>query len=214
MTVTAGDLYAGARSRIGLNFEDGRLDDPNIVGADTVVNAGLTDLSTAHDWDWLYTEGTISVVNGTEAYALPANHMRTLWVSNSHDQEIFYKQRRDAIKYHNLAGSYPRFYSVLNDTLYLSPKPSQNETFRHGYYTYIPLIACATIADMADVDLEIPDLYVGLATLYVAKNIAMMFKDFDAYRLVTGEIKAELDRVADNTRRSIGPVSPQTRPDW
>lgn len=214
MSITAGQLYAGARSRIGLNFEDGRLDDPNITGADSAIIMGLTDLCAAHDWDWLYTEGTISVIAGTESYALPENHMRTLWVSNSNDQEIFFKQRRDAIKYHNLAGSYPRFYSILNDKLYLSPLPSQNETFRHGYYKYLPLVQASTIAELNDVDLEIPDLYINLATLYVAKNITMMFKDYDAYRLVTSEIKAELDRVADNTRRSIGPVSPQTRPDW
>lgn len=212
MTVLAGDLYAGARARIGLNFADGRLDDTNIVGANTAISTGLMELCAAHDWDWLYAEGTVSVVSGTTAYPLPTRHMRTLWLCDDNNEELQLRQRRDAIRYAEGTGR-PRFFSILNNAMYLSPTPSEAATYRTGYYAYLPFQPAATIADLDNQALTIPDIYVPLASLYVAKSIAMMFKDYDAHKMILGEIRDELQRVSDNTRRSLGPVAPQTRSD-
>ncbi len=210
MTITAAALYANARSRLGLNFSDSRLDDNNVAGFNAAINAGISDLCAAHDWDWLYAETTIPVVAGTESYNLPTRHLRTLWVANDTNTELTLRQRRDAIKYAGQTG-YPYFYSVLNDKMYLTPVPDSAATFRHGYYAYLAQIDAANITALSSITYAIPDMYVALAALYIGKNIAMMFKDYDAYNMMNTEIKAELDRVADNTRRSIGPVAPQVR---
>jgi len=212
MSITAGDLYASARARTGLNFADGRLDDNNIVGVNTAINAGLTDLVAAHDWDWLYDENIIGIVPSVESYRTPTNFMRALWLANDNNEELSLRQRRDAIRFSSGTGT-PRYFSILNGQIYLSPTPSQAAVYRIGYYVQFERIDALTVAALDDIDLEIPDMFVSLATLYIAKNIAMMFKDYDAYRLLTEEIRAEMKRVADNTRRSLGPVAPQTRHD-
>lgn len=212
MTVTAGALYAGARARIGLNFADGRLDDTNIVGANTAISTGLMELCAAHDWDWLYAEGTVAVVSGTTSYSLPTRHMRTLWLCDDNNEELQLRQRRDAIRYAEGTGR-PRFFSILNNSMYLSPTPSESGTYRTGYYAYLAFTDAVSIAALDSQSLAIPDIYVPLASLYVAKSIAMMFKDYDAHKMILGEIRDELQRVSDNTRRSLGPMAPQTRSD-
>jgi hypothetical protein len=97
--------------------------------------------------------------------------------------------------------------------MYLSPTPTESGTYRTGYYAYLPFTPAATIADLDNQALTIPDIYVPLASLYIAKSIAMMFKDYDAHKMILGEIREELQRVSDNTRRSLGPMAPQTRSD-
>ncbi len=212
MSITAGDLYTQARARVGLNFPDGRLDDTNLDGALAALNIGIADLVSAHDWDWLYDENVIGVVSGLDNYRLPTDFLRCLWLANDTNEELSLRARRDAIRFAGQTG-YPRYYSILGNSLYLSPCPSQSATYRIGYYKQIPLVAAETIAGLADTDLPIDPLFVGLATLYVAKNIAMMFKDYESYKMLSEEIKREMARVADNTRRSLGPMAPQTRRD-
>lgn len=213
MTITANDLWASARARIGLNFADGRLDDTNIVGVNTALNAGLADLASDHDWDWLYNEGTISVVAGTESYATPTDYMRTLWLATDLNEELSLRQRRDSIRFSGTT-AYPRFYSVANSLIYISPIPSVSATYRHGYFTAFPEVDESTVANLANVDLEIPTLFVPLAELFVAKQVAMMFKDYNLYQMLSGEIRELKKRIDDNSRRSLGPVAPQTRRDY
>ena len=212
MTITAADLYANARSRIGLNFTDGRLDDNNVVGFNAWINAGLQELASAMDWEWLYTEGTITVVAGTESYATPTDYNRTLWISDGDVQELSLRSRRNHIKYSGQSG-YPRFYWVSNDLIYLSPVPSQAGTYKHGYYKTFAEVDESSISNLGNVDLDIPVQFRPLAAMFIAKHIAVGLKDYDAYRLLTEEINKEMAGIADNNRRSLGPVAPQTRPD-
>ena len=213
MTITASDLWTRARTRIGLGFTDGRLDDNNIDGVNALINAGLMDMSADHDWDWLYAEGTISVVAGTETYATPTNYMRTLWIANDTNEQLFLRQRRDSIKYAG-ASAYPRYFHVANSLIYLSPIPTKTATYRHGYFTHIPEVDETSIANLANVDIEIPALFVPLAGLFIAKHICMSFKDYDTYKMIDSEIMALKKRLDDNSRRSLGPVAPQTRQDY
>lgn len=213
MSVTAGNLYAAARARVGLNFADGRLDDENITGVLVLINAGLNDLSVSRDWEFLYAEGTISVVAGTESYATPTNHLRTLWIADDTDEELHLRQRRDHIRFGGEQGD-PAYYAIFNDLIYLSPIPNATATYRHGYYTYIPAVTDNSIANLQNTTLAIPLPFQNLAALFIAKQIALAFRDYNLYNAIKGEIADEQRRVDDNNRRSLGPVAPQTRKDY
>lgn len=213
MSVTAGNLFYQARARVGLNFADGRLDDENIGGVLVMLNSGLVDLCTDHDWEWLYSEGTISVVAGTETYATPTNHLRTLWIADDTDEELRLRQRRDHIRFGGEQGD-PAYYWIANDLIYLSPIPSNTATYRHGYYTIIPVVTDNSIANLQNTTLQIPPPFQNLAALYVAKQIALAFRDYNLLNAIKAEINEEKRRVDDNNRRSLGPVAPQTRKDY
>lgn len=211
--ITAGDLYALARTKIGLNFQDGRLDDNNITAVNGFVNAGLIDLSVETDWDWLYDEETITTTAGVETYPLPRDYMRTAWISDDVNQELSQKQRRQAIQMFDKTGP-PRSYFIANDSLYLTPVPSESVTLRHGYYTHLPTVDVATVAELDDEELEIPPMWWNFGALFIAKHIALAFKDYNLHQAVVSEMNEERRRLADNARRSLSPMVPATRRDW
>lgn len=213
MTVTAGNIYYSARSTVGLNFTDGRLDDENINGVLTFINLGLSEFYMSRDWEFLYAEGTISVVAGTETYATPTNHLRTLWIADDTDEELRLRQRRDSIRFGSEQGD-PAYYSIFNDLIYLSPIPNATATYRHGYYTHIPVVTDNSIANLQNTTLQIPLPFQHLASLYISKQIALSLKDYNLFNTIKAEIADEHRRVDDNNRRSLGPVAPQTRKDY
>ena len=214
MSVTAGDLYARGRAVLGLNQQDGRLDDNNIVNVVQIINAALMEFSAEHDWDFLYDETTFTTVAGVEKYLLPTDHLRTSWVADADNNELHLRQRRDHIR-HRSAQSQPYFYSVIGDYLYLSPTPDSGAagTYRHGYFRHLPELP-DTVDAVADLDVltyKVPVVFQPMLQLFIAKHVALSLKDYDAYRLVNEELDTERRRLADNVRRALGPVAPQTR---
>lgn len=195
-----------------MQFSDGRLDDNNIDGVLTLINAGLSEMSLDHDWDWLYAEGTITTVAGTEGYSTPTSHLRTAWLAEGTNL-LSLQQRRKSAPYYGTTG-YPSHYSVLADSIRFSPIPDGVYTIRHGYYTYIPKVTAANVAALSSTTISIPAPFESLAALYIAKQIALSLKDQQAYSLVVEEIRAEKQRLEDNVRRAISPMPPATRGDW
>lgn len=212
MSVTAGDLYARGRAIIGLNQQDGRLDDNNIVNVIQIFNAALMEFSAENDWDFLYDETTFTTVAGVEKYLLPSEHLRTSWVADANNTELHLRQRRDHLRHRSQRGN-PFFFSALGDYLYLSPVPSAGEQFRHGYFKHLPQLP-DTVDAVADLDVltyKVPVIFQPMLQLFIAKHVALSLKDYDAYRMVNEELDAERRRLADNVRRAIGPMAPQTR---
>lgn len=213
MTVSAGDLFARGRAVIGLNQQDGRLDDNNFDNVVQIINAALAEFSVETDWDFLYNEYSLNTVADVEKYLLPSDHLRTSWVATDDTgRELQLRERRENVRYRGATGT-PYFYSVLGDYLYLFPVPSQAETLRHAYYgqlSELPVTA-TTIALLDNVTYEIPTQYVRLLELFIAKHVALSLKDYDGYRLVNEEIAAARRKMADNFRRALGPMRVKTR---
>jgi len=211
MSITAADLYRQARAKIGVNFQDGRLDENNLDGAIAAVNGGLSEFSLRQDWEFLYDEGTFNTVAGTAAYDLPTDHIRTLWLAIE-DRELRQEPRSSAVRFYDGRNT-PAYFSILGGKIRLSPVPDEAKTVRHGYYRHLPPVESTSVSGFAAVEVEVPSYYVGVAVLYIAKHIALMLKDRDAYQLVTAELAGQLRVMEDNNMRSASPRSPKVRND-
>jgi len=134
-----------------------------------------------------------------------------LWLAID-ERELRQMQRRDSVRYYDGQGE-PRFFSLLGNAIKVHPTPDAVYTIRHGYYTHIPKVTATTVSGLTATTLTIPAYYEGLAALFVAKHICLMFKDYNAYQAVTAEIKAQKATMDDNSLRSLAPRTPQTRSD-
>lgn len=210
--ITASDLYELARAKVGLNFQDGRLDDNNIAAVNMFINSGIMDLSAETDWDWLYSEESFVTSPGIETYGLPRNHMRTAWIADDEGRPLALAQRRKAVRYFNTQSD-PRFYSVTSEMIYLAPVPSSAKRLRHGYFTHLPTVDVAEVADLADIEFRIPAMWWNFAALFIAKHIALSLRDYNLLGAVTSEMQLERQRLSDNSRKALGPMAPITRAD-
>lgn len=211
MAVLANDLWAQARARIGMNFNDGLLGDENITGVIAALNSGVADFAAADRWDWLYNEGTISVVSGTTDYDTPANHSSTLWIARQNEQ-LQERQRKQSIQFYTASGT-PVCYSVLNDKIRLYPTPTVTEDYRHGFYIGYPRVTGANLAALT-ASLDIPQQFLSLAELYVARKICLLVNDRERWSFVNDEIANETKNLRDDVLRASSPGVPQTRRDY
>ena len=212
MSITAADLYTLARAKIGLNFQDGRLDDNNVAGVNAFINSGLMDLCAETDWDWLYAEDSFLTAAGVETYGLPRNHLRTIWIADEQGRSLRLSQRRQAPRYFGVQTE-PRFFSIANGTLYLSPVPNSPIRLRHGYIVHLSPVDVSAVSELDDIDLRIPPMWWNFAALFIAKHIALSLKDYNLHGAITSEMQLERQRLADNARRALGPMVPVTRED-
>ncbi len=212
MSISAADLFARGRAVIGLNQQDGRLDDNNLDNVVQILNRALMEFSAENDWDFLYDETSFTTVVGQEKYLLPSEHLRTSWVCDSEDFELSLRQRREHIR-HRASNGTPYFYSVLGDYIYLAPKPDAVGTYRHGYYKHLSEIPASVdaVADLDAVQYRIPVIWQPFLQLFVAKHVALSLKDYDAFRAVSDEIATERARLSDNARKAQAPMVPRTR---
>ena len=212
MTITAYDLYMDARSVLGLNFQDGRLDDNNKVGVMASLNRALSEFCADKDWPFLYVESSVSTVSGQGYITLPAATTHVTFVSLESNllQQV---QRRDSVRWFGVTAR-PSYFSALNGRAYLTPTPDGVYVINLGYYTQIAKVATpASLSLLSATTLAIPQELIGLVTLYVAKHFSMILKDYDGYKLVNEEIRSEKQKLDDAARLSTAPQAPRTRRD-
>jgi hypothetical protein len=214
---TAYDIYFGALSRLGLNFDDGLLGSTNSAGVLSVLNDGLAELSVDHDWLFSYVEEEMAVSSGIDAYDPPTDWLRTGWlVEKSTNTELKVRQRRE---HFGMTAGMPRYFDTSGDRILVAPVPDQNYVLRHGYFTSIPRIVrdsttWPTFYDQLQaVTLVLPAPYDTLATLYVAKNIALLQKDRELYGMIDSDLGAFRRKIEDNRRRSQAVPAIKVRPD-
>lgn len=213
MSITASQLLINARSVLGLNFQDGRLDDNNIPGVMASINRGIMQFSFDKNWPFLYVESSVSTVANQNYVSLPANTVNVAFVALQ-DRTLRQIQRSQSSDFYNIANR-PTSFSVLAEKVYLAPVPDSVYALTIGRYTNIPAVATpAALADLTSTTITMPDSLVGLLTLYVAKELSLILKDREGYQLVMEELKMEKQRLDDNARLSTSPIAPATRRDY
>ena len=213
MSITASQLLINARSVLGLNFQDGRLDDNNIPGVMASINRGIMQFSFDKNWPFLYVESSVSTVANQNYVALPSSTVNVAFVSLQ-DQRLKQIQRSQSSDFYNVTNR-PVAFSVLAEKIYLTPTPDAVYSLTIGRYTNIPAVATpVALSGLTSTTITMPDSLVGLLTLYVAKELSLILKDRDGYQLVMEELKMEKQRLDDNVRLSTSPIAPATRRDY
>lgn len=213
MSITASQLLINARSVLGLNFQDGRLDDNNIPGVMASINRGIMQFSFDKNWPFLYVESSVSTVAAQNYVTLPTNTVNVAFVALQ-DQRLRQIQRQASTDFYNVTDR-PVAFSVLAEKVYLTPTPDAVYSLTIGRYTNIPAVATpVALADLTSTTITIPDNLVGLLTLYVAKELSLILKDREGYQLVNEELRMEKQRLDDNVRLSTSPMAAATRRDY
>ena len=215
---TAKDIYRGALARFGMNSPDGLIGPTNDETVLAAYNDGLMEFYVDHDWVFSYTEATFTTVANNDTYSPPSNWSRTAWMTAAGGYPLSLKSRREHKDY--LSTGMPRWYDTQGDRILLCPVPDGAYQITHAYYAAPERIVrdSDTYADVEDQldaeDVQVPDIYVPLLTLYVAKNLAVVALDREAHSTLREEINQYRARVADNRRRHTTPGRIKARRDY
>ena len=219
---TAKQLYENGLARFGMNFPDGVVGETNAVGVFAILNAGLTEFTLTHDWDFLLNGQQITTVAGTQVYSLSDDTETVASIGiNDLSIELQVMQVHNKFRFGTAQGV-PRFYFNTRTALTLCPTPAAAYTITVLYYQSIP---APNAVDQGAADLYtylatiqyadlIPEWARPLAELYVAKNAALALKDKEAHGMITESIRQTRQTMDDNVRKATGTVPPQTRQDW
>ena len=108
-----------------------------------VCNLAGEKLARAHDWTDLMAEGTITLVDGTESYALPSAFNRfsneTMWNRNTDRKlEGSLNQREwQAIKGNNINQGINQAWRKRGTDILITPTPASGDAGQVIYYEYI-----------------------------------------------------------------------------
>ena len=204
MSVTT--LIAAVRRRTGLSSTDAFAADADITEILNEVNAAL---ATEHDWPWLETSTTLTTANGTAAYSPPADWMRTRTLQIAGSEPMDGSRSRQQLDTYfpdsSSGGGQPQFFVVSGDSIRLYPTPDGVYSVTHVYYR-----TETTLDDGADLPL-MPTWAQG-ALMWGAAAILFRRTGQDG-RADEADQQFEkwLRRLADNKRRTTGPVRVRVR---
>lgn len=166
MTTTLAQLRPLVRQRLGLQSNDGRLQDDSLTIS---INAALAKMATEYNWPWLITHEDFDCVVGQNQYNPPADWVKTMWFKIA-NFELSSRQRLDLVKFDTTTGR-PTMFAVWEQKLWLAPTPDQTYTVTHSYLRSEPVLV-----DDEDT-LLCPDRFIDVVVLYVAIYEARRMKD-------------------------------------
>lgn len=203
MNVT--DLIAAVRRRTGLSSSDAFAADADLI---EIIAEVSNAISTERDWPWLETSTTLTTAAGTQAYAMPADWVRTrtLAVSGSGPMDST-RSRQDLDGWFAASDSSgePQFFVVSGDVLRLYPTPDRAYSVTHVYYRQETQLASGSDTPL------IPSWAHG-AIVYAAAAVLLRRVGEDA-RAEQAQRQADawMRRLVDNSRRTSGPVRVRVR---
>lgn len=205
MAKTLQDLRDRLRHKVALPSNDQMVPDTDL---DISINDGMNAMAADYDWPWLFKGETITTVAGQAAYLLPADHVRTLWVSDDTiGQDLIAKQRRDLTRWIVIQGR-PYYYSVYGAGIRFGPKPDAVYTFSHTYLQAEPALVDPTDEPLC------PDIYSDLIVLYAAIEEATRLKDFTQRTAFMNDAAAWTAKIKKHVRQEASTLRIKTRQDW
>lgn len=127
-----------AAVRLQTLIESTNVSDAEIV---LIINQGIDEVSIADYWPFLEASETLTLVDSTQSYALPAawEYMVAV-IDDDHDMTIPYIDPQTFFNFYgndtgNEATTF-NFYTIWEDKTYITPTPSANDTNRLSLYYY------------------------------------------------------------------------------
>lgn len=184
-------LRADVLDRLGLPTDDLMAQNGSL---DRAINSALKEYAVELDWPWLWTETTITTVNGTRTSALPTRFARALYAYVG-DEELEYRSMRDVIEYVGDLDQ-PRFYTGLSGSIAWVPTPDAAYSVVFGYVQTEPELVAA-----GDVPL-IPDAYDDYIVAKAGRKIATRLRDLELMTALKAEEADWLHRMRGEARRT------------
>jgi hypothetical protein len=140
MSKTVSDYLGEIRLALGAKSDDTSL----FPGEHTLwaLNAGLRQITTEREWPWLFTfdADNTSTTAGDDVLALPADHVRTVYLTIN-DNDLEPASARELAQYRQDSDGYPELYAIEGNNIRLSPPPTGGLTIEHAYFCSEPLLA-------------------------------------------------------------------------
>lgn len=126
-------------------------DDVSTALLNTYLNQGYYELSLAFDWPWVQETYAISVVDGTQGYAVPADY-RVLLAIVDEDKRRTLTQLTPQEALGRFGGDMPEgsdatYYYIWEDTINLIPIPDTTAASRYTLYYQKAVTALSADAD-------------------------------------------------------------------
>lgn len=207
MAKTLADLRARVLVKVGLPSDDAMVPASTL---DICINNGMNKMAADYDWPWLMTSETITTAVGTAAYALPAGHVRTLYVQDTTRGLNFEgRQRQDLIQY-SVTGrtGMSRYYSVFGASVRIAPDPDTVWSLNHVYIRAEPALTGGTDTPLC------PEHYSDVIVCYASSEVCILTKDATLKGEIDQEIGAWKQRMRDNVRLGGYTLRPRVRQDW
>lgn len=154
------ELRAAVLSRMGLPSGDSLFDE---TALDLLINAALRDIETAADWSWLEHTETISLIDGTEAYGLAVDYVRTMALQVGTDAPLKRLPLKELL-YQGGAVGQPVYYGFRGDELLLRPIPgaaSDGDDLVHTYLRAETPLSAGTVPAVNEVQRIVVDATSG-----------------------------------------------------
>lgn len=189
-----------------------RSDDGDFADADMLIliNGALQNLSTKHEWPWLYAEDTISAVIGTRDYNVPTGWTKTAWLSIDATGPFQVLTMKEMQRWNdaNITGK-PQYFSHVGDTsIRIAPFPNQAYTVNVGYY-----IAETVMTGDSDTPL-FDDAYEDYVIWEVVRRMGDRKGDDAMVRRAEKHLAEWEQDIADNVQRSKAMPRVRYRKDW
>lgn len=200
-TITLTELQAAVRLRMNAKTTDSVLTTANITEA---INDAIRTITLEHDWFWLHTSTTITTVAGTSVYAVPADFLRTISITDTVIGN--HLVQFPLIDLDSIVGQgRPNIYAVEAGNIILKPIPSDVNTFLHRYVkTETPL---SVGGDTPLIPKEFSEGIVHGAALTAARFI----RDSQMAAEAAADYNDWLTVAQDNNRRSKEPMRVRVR---
>jgi len=168
------------RERLGLPADDNRVNNTAVYIA---INTALRRIPKDFDWNWLVDSETFTLLAGTTSRVIPANWLRTLWITAPDvGFEIRNSQRRAMLKWQPVSG-FPQLFSTEGRVITFAPTPSRDVTIEHQFVREEVQLNDDTTEPLC------PDSYIDIIVLYAALVISTKLRD----AVMLASIKSELD---------------------
>lgn len=208
MSSTLTNLLAAVRLQGKYSSSDTGLPDATITA---LINKALDEISTYHNWPWLYTESTFNTVAGTTDYTPATGWTKTMWLAEDNTagrgplaavntREIRRRLSSDAT-------GRPSAYTMAGHTLRIAPSPDAVYAMTHAHMTVEPALVSGS--DTALIPAEYDDLIVWLTL----RRIAARRGETTLFRQAEDEGSKMLSDIRDNVRGSQESYRIRTRND-
>lgn len=183
-----GEMRTAVRDVLATTSDD-RLNTTAVI--DRFLNRAVQAVATYADWSWLDASASIVTVVDQASYALPADHMRTVSVTNVDNEPLLYLSAPDVDPAAELETADPVYYSIVDGEMLLVPTPQSVGTLRHRYRRREPALVNDTDQPLLPVAYRPAIVEYALALCHRrARDEARAATAMDAYRAILDSASA------------------------
>lgn len=201
-------LREKVRNRAGISSGDQYI--PSQV-LDDAINQAILQIDGEYHWPWLEATQTISLVDGTDTYALPADYRATRSMvalnTDSSNSVLPQVSPTQALSKVTTDVGFPMGYALYEGNIVLLPTPGAGYTLKHLYYRQSTELVNDTDEPL------IPDLWHPAVVAAAAGNIAMREELRGIKDACDVDVANWIRKMRNALRRSTGPVVPRIRKD-